>query len=208
MKTMESELQRQDNELYMMYLRSMEIAELKWLPSIKPKKDSYNSYPHIRGVMGQIDRLLYEDEENTFVLNSSELYILLNAVLMHDIGKGKKGKDHAYDSSEMVKAQWADLGLSTKKVSEIVGEICRFHSCKDVKDMDDLYDKYYTDQFIQMEPIRGRLLGALLFLADHMDDSFRRVVPWYLKKHSLLEVVGNYRSKITDVRFEIGRAHV
>lgn len=92
MKTMESELQRQDNELYMMYLRSMEIAELKWAPSIKPKKDSYNSYPHIRGVMGQIDRLLYEDEENTFVLNSSELYILLNAVLMHDIGKGKKGK--------------------------------------------------------------------------------------------------------------------
>lgn len=202
MKTMESELEKLDNELYLMYSRSLEIAELKWLPGIKPKKDSYNSYPHFRGVMGQIDRLLYEDEENSFVLNGTELYILLNAVLMHDIGKGIKGKDHGFESYNVITQQWADLGIPTKKVAEIVAEICRFHSCPDKTEMEKLYEKYYTDQFQRLEPVRGRLLGALLFLGDHMDDSFRRVVPHYLKKQNLLEVVGNFRSKITDVKLD------
>lgn len=87
MNTMETELQRQDGELYAMYLRSMEIAERQWMPNIVPNKDSYNSYPHVKEVMRHIDRLLYE-EECSFALNCSELYILLCAILMHDIGKG------------------------------------------------------------------------------------------------------------------------
>ena len=34
MKTMETELQQQDSELYAMYLRSMEIAKRQWMPII------------------------------------------------------------------------------------------------------------------------------------------------------------------------------
>lgn len=208
MKTMETELQRLDNELYMIYLRSSEIAKLKWLPNIKPKNDSYNSYPHVKGVMEHIDRLLYEDEKNSFSLNSSELYILLCAILMHDIGKGTYEKpsekellsSHAVDSYNLIVRSWADLGLLTKKAAEIVASICWFHDCPDEAEMEELYTRYYIDQFKRTEPIRGRLLGALLFLGDHMDNTFTRTVPSFFKEGMPLEVVGDFRSKIADVR--------
>ena len=110
MKTMETELQQQDSELYAMYLRSMEIAKRQWMPNIAPNKSSYNSYPHIKGVMRHIDRLLYEEKCN-FSPNCSELYILLCSILMHDIGKGTsplssdkdRVPDHAYDSYRIIR---------------------------------------------------------------------------------------------------------
>lgn len=209
MRTMETELQRQDGELYAMYLRSMEIAERQWLPSITPNKDSYNSYPHIKEVMRHIDRLLY-DEECSFSLNCSELYILLCAILMHDIGKGAakdpaekdRIRDHAYDSYRIISTHWTALGLPTKKVAEIVADICRFHDCPDQKEMEELYTKYYVDLAKRTEPIRGRFLGALLYLGDHMDNRFTRTVPPFFKDPEPLEVVGNFRSKIADVRLD------
>lgn len=209
MNTMESELQRQDGELYAMYLRSMEIAERQWMPNIAPNKDSYNSYPHVREVMRHIDRLLYE-EECSFSLNCSELYILLCAILMHDIGKGApqspadkdRVRDHAFDSCKIIQTHWTELGLPTKKVAESVTAICRFHDCPDQVEMEELYSKYYIDLLERAEPIRGRFLGALLYLADHMDNSFTRTVPPFYKESEPLEVVGNFRSKIADVRLD------
>lgn len=211
MKTMESELQRLDKELYEMYMRSMEIAKLKWLPYIKPRKDSYNSYPHVIGVKNHVDRLLYDEDENEISLNGSELYILLCAILMHDIGKGASEErpsdknrvpDHAYESYRITLTHWAELGLPTEKVAGIVADICRFHSGPDNVEMEELYTKYYFDQFQRTEPIRGRLLGALLFLGDHMDASFTRTVPNFFKDNEPLDVVGNFRSKIVDVRYD------
>ncbi len=209
MNTMETELQKLDGELYSMYLRSQEIAQLKWLPNIAPRNDSYNSYPHIRGVIGKIDRLLYEDEEYQFSLNCSELYILLCSILMHDIGKGaqenpfEKGIvfDHALASHDIIMNHWADLGLPTKKVAEIVADICRFHACPGETEMKELYTKYYIDHR-RTEAVRGRILGALLFLGDHMDNTFTRVVPSIFKDEIPLEVVGEFRSKIADVRYD------
>lgn len=209
MKTMETELERQDGELYAMYLRSMEIAERQWMPNIVPNKDSYNSYPHIKEVMRHIDRLLYE-EECSFSLNCSELYILLCAILMHDIGKGApkapsdkdRVRDHAFDSYRIILTHWTALGLPTKKVAEIVADICRFHDCPDQVEMEELYTKYYIDLVQRTEPIRGRFLGALLYLGDHMDNRFTRTVPPFFKDPEPLEVVGNFRSKIADVRLD------
>lgn len=204
MKTMETELQRLDNELYTIYLRSLEIAELKWLPNIKPRKDSYNSYPHIKGVMRHIDRLLYDSDENHFSLSGAELYVLLSAILLHDIGKGinENSSDHAYYSRKIIKAHWASLGLLTEKVAQIVADICRFHDCSSQSEMDKLYTEYYMDQFKRTEPIRGRLLGALLLLGDHMDITFTRTVPEFLKGVESLDVVGNFRRRIADVRLD------
>lgn len=209
MKTMETELQQQDSELYAMYLRSMEIAKRQWMPNITPNKGSYNSYPHTKGVMRHIDRLLYEEKCN-FSPNCSELYILLCSILMHDIGKGTSPlssdkdriPDHAYDSYRIIRDHWMELGIPTKKVAEIVSDICRFHDCPDRSEMNELYTKYYIDLFNQTEPIRGRFLGALLYLGDHMDTDSSRTVPTFLNDSEPLEVVGNFRNKIADVRLD------
>lgn len=209
MKTMEMELQRQNGELYAIYLRSMEIAERQWMPSIVPNKGSYNSYPHIKGVMRHIDRLLYEEKCN-FSPNCSELYILLCAILMHDIGRGTTPRpsdkdripDHAFDSYRIIRNHWMELGIPTEKVAEIIADICRFHDCPGKAEMEELYTKYYIDLFNQTEPIRGRFLGALLYLGDHMDTDSSRTVPIFLKESEPLEIVGNFRNKIADVRLD------
>lgn len=210
MKTMESELHRLDHELYEMYLRSLEIAELKWLPNIKPKDDSYSSYPHIKGVMRQVDRLLYDDEENHFCFNASELYVLLCAILMHDIGKGVQqesessnaNKMQIQNSEEIISTSWADLGLPTEKVALIVAGICRFQAYPDLTDMEELAAKYYIDQFKRAEPIRGKLLGALLLLGDSMDNTCARTVPHFFKGQWSMGITESFRSKIADVRFD------
>ena len=210
MRTLETELQRLDNELYTIYLRSLEIAELEWLPGIEPRNGSYNSYPHIRGIMKQINRLLYEHDECYFSLNGSELFILLSSILMHDIGKAVKEKEtdigyiynHADASFNIINENWGALGLPTEKIAEIVAHICRFHDCSDPQKMEELYTEYYIDQFKRTEPVRGRLLGALLFLGDHMDNTFSRTVPGFLKEGGPLEIVWNFRRKIADVRLD------
>ncbi len=207
MKTMETELQRLNNELYTMYQRSLEYAIFKWLPHIAPSNGSYNSYPHIRGVMRHIDRLLYGNEENNFSLNGSELYILLCSVLLHDIGRGEAGQvgqneiyDHAQNSYEIILAHWGILGLPTEKVAEIVAAICQAHTSMDRMEFEKLHTRYYIDQFNLAEPVRGRLLGALLFLGDRMDNTFTRADAPFFKESQ--GIVGKYRSRIADVILE------
>ncbi len=204
MKTMETELQQLNNELYTMYQRSMEYAIFKWLPHIAPSNGSYNSYPHIRGVMRHIDRLLYGNEENEFSLNGSELYILLCSVLLHDIGRGEFKQlgqnevcDHGLNSYDIIMAHWGRLGLLTEKAAEIIADICQAHTSKDRMEFEKLHTRYYIDQFSLAEPVRGRLLGALLFLGDRMDNTFTRTDASFFKEPQ--GIVGKYRSRIADV---------
>lgn len=134
--------------------------------------------------MRQIDRLLYDHDECYFSLNGSVLYILLTSVLLHDIGKGVKDKpenrgllyNHADASFDIISKNWGTLGIPTEKIANIIAKICRFHDSSDLLKMEELYTEYYIDQFKRREPIRGRLLGALLFLGDHMDNTFTRIV--------------------------------
>lgn len=160
--------------------------------------------------MRQIDRLLYDHDECYFSLNGSVLYILLTSVLLHDIGKGVKDKpenrgllyNHADASFDIISKNWGTLGIPTEKIANIIAKICRFHDSSDLLKMEELYTEYYIDQFKRREPIRGRLLGALLFLGDHMDNTFTRIVPDFFKEGAPLKEVGRFRRKIADVRLD------
>ena len=93
MKTMEQELRQMNQNLYELYIRSYDLAVEQWLPQIKPSNDSYNSLPHLLGVKKRIERILYpEERDSSITLSACELYILLNSVLFHDIGKGIDGE--------------------------------------------------------------------------------------------------------------------
>lgn len=93
MKTMDGELREMNESLYQLYVRSYNMAVEHWLPQVKSSKDSYNSLPHLIGVKKRIDRILYPEDGGTrFQLSAFELYVLLNAILFHDIGKGVDGE--------------------------------------------------------------------------------------------------------------------
>lgn len=208
MKTMESELKRLDLQLYNAYTKSLKKATEEWLPNVVPKLDSYNSLPHILGVTKNVNMLLYNEEYGhaEIDLNSVELYILLNSILFHDIGKcnGNSNKkiSHATESYKMIMRSWAVLGIESERMATIISRIAIFHdfdenqfSEKDIVKRIEEKTSVYSYGFV-----REKLLCALLFIADRLDSSYTRVVPDYISQQK--EIVGDFRKHISSTYFD------
>ena len=202
-KTLRSELTAQNPTLYSALERSTEIAKTQWLPSVpESKHGSYNSYPHILGIEYHLDDILFRDDAPSQIikLNPTEIYVLLCSVLFHDIGKAKKSKEeqdvdiHALHSRDIINEYWAELGIISERLARIIGNICYFHKCSNDTADKDLKIIYNIDRY---EPIRGRNLGALLMLADNVDDTFSRVVPEYIEQNII-----TFRNKIQAVKVD------
>ncbi|MEX1376041.1 MAG: hypothetical protein AB1Z23_01080 [Eubacteriales bacterium] len=224
MKTMQSELKILNSDLYDSFQISLKKAQTEWLPSVEPSKSSYNSWPHILGVMEQIDNLLYNEELGNadIVLNDIELYVMLNAVLFHDMGKTIKedGINHAEQSRKTILSNWAVLGIKTERIAEVIAAIVLFHdpdyrvvfSKKENEEGEYLFKKILTDEHKEILDrlsykttvyshgfVRSKFLAVLLFLADHLDNSYSRVRPGYLK--GKMEVVGEFRKNIISTYY-------
>jgi hypothetical protein len=236
MKTIEHELRQTNENLYELYNRSYNLAVEHWLPQVKPSNDSYNSLPHLLGVKKRIERILYPEDRNCCVnLSPCELYILLNAILFHDIGKGidgkvkllkkdknpllysetkqerftaplnvvappiKKKKEkpptcssvHGYISMRTVKQRWAELGIQSERVAQVIGDVCQYHDALSTEK--NLPGSLSIDEY---GPVRVSILGALLILGDQLDDTYTRITPRYMKVSGDLSQVGKFRSKI------------
>jgi hypothetical protein len=246
-RTLRKELKSQNPTLYSAFERSLEIAMTQWLPNVTQNMDSYNSYPHIIGVEYHLDDILYRENIPSHIikLNPTEIYILLCSVLFHDIGKAKpKDKNnnnsnsnkqekqevnHSIESENLIKSKWAQLGIVSERLAMVIAPICRFHDDNSPVASENLRDVYEIDRY---DPIRGRKLGALLKLADNLDDTFSRVVPLFLfnkefieeynkaisealkndhnqeyinkhiKENDVLQTVGEFRMKIQSVQVD------
>lgn len=194
-------LKEKDPNLFQLFLRSWEIALNEWMPAIKSQMDSFNSYPHIRNIENHLDALFLNienrDEDTPLKrISSIELYILLSAILFHDIGRCVVEKNHAEESKKIVHNKWAELGIASYELAKIIGNICHFH---DTKEEIPLYpttlDKYGE--------IRVRKLAILLKLGDRLDSAYTRVMPHYLKPHSTFEPIGAFRKLINGVYVDI-----
>jgi len=193
-RTLREELKSQNPVLYSAFERSLEIAMTQWLPNVPPNMDSYNSYPHILGVEYHLNDILYRKNAPAHIitLNPTEIYILLCSILFHDIGKSKPGDNknkkqednHSEESENLIKKKWAELGIVSERLAWVIGTICRFHDDNSSNAIEKLSDVYEIDRY---DPIRGRKLGALLKLADNLDDTFSRVVPSYLFNKEFIE---------------------
>jgi hypothetical protein len=200
-KSLREDLQTQHPKLYAAFERSADIALTQWLPSVSQKNDSYNSYPHLLGIEYHINDILYRKDtpEHIIKLNPTEIYVLLCSILLHDIGKSKPDTiDHAAVSQKIIEKNWSVLGIESKRLALVIGHICRSHDCSNPAFFRQLCDVYNIDRF---EPIRGRKLGALLLLADKLDNTFSRVVPPYLinEEKNVLHAVGDFRNKTQSV---------
>ncbi|MBN1901496.1 hypothetical protein JW926_09270 [Candidatus Sumerlaeota bacterium] len=148
-------------------------------------------------------------------LSPIELYILLSSVLFHDIGRTKEtGKtkgnitketlekemfNHAEESKKIIKERYTTLGIPSSELASSIGKICYYHDPRN----NDLARKDLSN--IVISPygrVRELLLASLLFLADHMDSAFTRVLPPYLRSDSSLEEIGAFRRLIQGVHFD------
>ena len=193
-------------ELHQTLERCWEIALNEWIPAMGIKRDSYNSYPHLRNLENYLTHLIRQFEGRNpeqELLSPVELYVLLSAILFHDIGRlDGTGDGHAEGSYRLVIGQAAALGLHSPELARTIARICRAHD-------------YGPDDYAEWErqltttvidpygEIRERVLAALLTLVDHLDSSHLRVLPLYLRATRRPEIVGAFREVVRGTRIDL-----
>lgn len=110
-------------------------------------------------------------------------------------------KDHAVHSFEMLREPqvYLELGISAPGLVDSLARICLFHG--DEPAIRTVFEPGMLNTVV-LEPygtIREREIASLLFLADHMDSSFLRVFPQYLRQHRDTKVIGRFRQQIRGV---------
>jgi len=132
MQTMREKLKEQDEYLFRKFEECFENSKVEWLPAVPPKSSSFNSLPHILNVEKKIDELLfskYYTHHHNFNLSAAEHYILLSAILLHDLGKSTECPDHENVSADLIRDNWAELKIASLPFAHIIADVAQFHDC-------------------------------------------------------------------------------
>jgi|GEM_PF-4674324 len=229
--TLQEALKSASSDLYQSYQKSLTLAMEGWLPAIEAKNDSQNGYPHIKSVEKHLNAILFSDENrdvHNFELSAIELYVLLTSVLLHDIGKQKEnretkdlGQKHSYFSYKIITDNWAELGIVSKQIADVIALISFFHDYESKKKLEAIYDKNKSSEvgdviakvtdvekrlnnYIKIEHngiVRAKALASLLFLSDHMDGSLSRTVPQFVMDKP--GIVGEFRNEVQSVYLDL-----
>lgn len=211
MSTLRGILKELSPELSETLERNWAIAWDEWLPALGVKQDSFNSYPHLRNVESYLnDILIFPNTKPPKLrvdLSPVEIYLLLASVLFHDIGrtKNEKVKSHATISREYLhdERNSGRFGILSRELARSLGRICEFHDQKDPEYVQNRSKHNLGDLVIDpYGQIREIRIAALLYLADHLDSAFTRVLPTYLTEDTEMEVIGAFRHVIRGVKLD------
>jgi hypothetical protein len=196
-------------DLYSALQRSWDIALSEWLPAIDATLGSTNSYPHLRNVERYLDHVIEavekEPKSAAKPLSEAEIYVLLSAVLFHDIGRSQstsKNKDHGPLSHQLLQTRFPNLGIPSWEFAKSLSQICLYHDPGKGQRRVSVARELSTTVIDPYGPIREQLLAALLALADCMDSAFTRIIPSYLLPDASLGGVGLFRRTIRGVYFD------
>lgn len=182
------ELAQRNPVLYATYRKTEEVVINHWYPGISAKNGSTNSYPHVQGVIQQLSLVVYHPQ-CAVTLSEAELYLLLTSVLLHDIGKVQQSENHGQRSQALIQSHWAELKIENEQMQRIIQTICLLHDRE--SDFREVYQRLPVDEYIdRYGKVRPRLLGALLYLGDHMDNSYTRTMTQEFTKHFRRSVLG------------------
>lgn len=182
-------LAEQNPVLFATYKKTEEVAINHWYPGMSQSNGSVNSYPHVQGIINQLSLVIYHPQ-CAITLTDVELYLLLTSILLHDIGKVKQAKDHGKESRNIIQKQWAALKIENEQMQQIIQNICFLHD-RESEEFKSVSQTLPTDEYIdRYGKVRPRLLGALLYLGDHMDNSYTRTIPEEYTDHFRKNVLG------------------
>lgn len=174
-KSFEDVLYKLDRESYYKYRSFVE----KIKPALAFQQgpfDTYSGETHIRRVIQNIDLLIPDKYKED--LSGIELYLLLVATWLHDIGKirefdssksyGEQLAEHADRGFECIIKNSIEFGLDEKEAL-IIAYIVKGHGLLDISELPDKKGLGYG------EAIDIRKLAAILRLADDLDIEYGRV---------------------------------
>ena len=175
--------------LFAAFKRTEEVAINHWYPGMAQSNGSVNSYPHVQGIINQLS-LVIDHPQCAITLTDVELYLLLTSILLHDIGKVKQKENHGAGSRDLIRKHWAELKIENEQIQYIIQNICYLHD-RNKNDFQGAYLRLPVDEYIdRYGKVRPRLLGALLYLGDHMDNSYTRTISEEFTNHFRKNVLG------------------
>ena len=114
--------------------RCWKVALEGWLDAVDVNMGSSNSYPHLRNVESHLDQIITGFEGATDPrfrpsLNPVEMYLLLSAVLFHDIGRTQSDwGGHGQIGARFVGTNFAHLGIPSIEFARALAGIIDYQS--------------------------------------------------------------------------------
>jgi len=134
-----------------------------------------NGFGHSKSIESYLNRLVPLQVRNK--LSPAEIYLLLCAVYLHDVGHKINPEDHINSGAQDIEKNYPKYGFRNEYVAYAVSQICRAHGPE--KD-------YPIGKFEHRFSISGlpdfprrldlRFLGSLLRIADEIDSAYDRVM--------------------------------
>ena len=171
-----------------------------WLSGLN--KNGFDHSERLENYLNLLTKDLLKQEK----ISPVEIFILLSATYLHDIGYKKNydvvSKDHAKRSQEMIlenpeRYQLGDFPKFNEKyprIAEAIGLVCLGHYIDLNNDIFDTIPDEFQDHVFGNDYINLRKLTALLRLADEADDPYIRSAPSIQSirsKFSLVSINGN-----------------
>jgi hypothetical protein len=209
-----SRLRDGDEVLFRALEQSWSIATNEWLAALGADTGSTNAYPHLRNVENYLNHIIkqYERAERGPIqkLSPAENYLLLSSVLFHDLGyclQDPHNVGHAALSWKYILEKFSHLGIPSYELARSIASMCIYHDPPDKDGWQELVrpgqvlldTKLSTSVIDPYGEIREPFLAALLKLADHMDGTYSRVLPLYLRSRDELGPVGLFRRAIRGI---------
>jgi len=211
-------LKNADLSLYNSYEALKEIVINDYFPKMPVDQNfnSLNSFPHIKNLESYLDQLLgsYPDlfsPKSHVHLTPQELYIILSAIWLHDIGRIRENKQeerekkekHGTHSKIIIEQNYVHLRIESLDQAKAIGKICEFHEPSE--DYKDELNTVLTDRGF----IRVRELASLLVLIDNMDSTYLRLTPLFVTgKENHPDLVSSFREVLRGIRFDEKRKSV
>jgi hypothetical protein len=208
MNVLRERLRETAPDLYYSLERSWQIAYENWLPALASRCDSYNSYPHLRNLESYLQQIISELEKQKRSGLASftplEMYVLLASILFHDIGMitASKKSEHAKESAAIVQERFEALGIPSIEIATLIKNMCEFHGLGSKRDIQRASGHLGTVTIDPHGKIRQLEMASMLYLLDHMDGAYTRVIPAFIKAAKRLDPVGAFRRVVKSVYFD------
>jgi len=165
----------------------------KWLRDL-----GKNDFIHSNNIEDNLDRLVPDEIKlNENIFDKAEIFLLLYAVYLHDIGRYEDGDHHEKDTYQKIMENPEKYGLKNEFEAYAVAEICYGHAKESEKPIKSIRPDYGIAG-LSNKVLNLQFLAALLRLADEVDNAYTRVQG--IKKQK-----GSVRNLIRFINFDTTR---
>lgn len=134
-----------------------------------------NDFIHSENIENYLDRLVPDDLKlNEDIFDKAEIFLLLYAVYLHDIGRKSNSEHHEKETYDEILENPEKYGLKNKFEAYAVAEICYGHAKESEKPIEFIRTNYGIEG-LSNKPLNLQFLATLLRLADEVDNAYLRV---------------------------------